>query len=219
MAPTLLSSSIERCHRLAVAAVYATAAITPQLFFTAEGYRVAGAPHSNTLALLAIGLIASAGAGFIAMLPIDARRERWGIKIAYMTVLVGVASLATAAPEIMRTSAVAAWGNFVLGVSGWGASAIVLTGLVALVLTTTRQPLRHHLAFPVLAFVPAAFAFAIARDGSYRVHPADSLNRMLLHVVPLAVLLVVSSITALAADADLPQHRDGDAPDPTRRRS
>ena len=59
------------------------------------------------------------------------------------------------------------------------------------------------LRFPLTTFVPFVFLMAYFREGSYRVGLADSLNRMIMHVVPLAILLLLILVTV------------GDRPEPT----
>jgi len=199
IAPTLLSSRIARRHRIAVAGIYGAAVLAPQLFFIAEGYRVAGEPHSNTLTLLPIGLVGATVALLLARLQVPPARERAWITLAYAVILVATAGMFVVSPEVMTASVRALWGNVAQGGGGWGGSILVLAVLLGTVLILTALPERRHLAFPVLTFIPAALLLALARDGAYRVDPADSLNRMLLHVVPLAVLLLTSTIVAGSA--------------------
>ncbi len=199
IAPTLLSSKIARRHRIILAATYAVTLIAPQLFFIAEGFRVADGPHPNTVALLVLGVMAGGSAVVVARLNLSHRVEQGALAVGYASILGSAAALAFVTPEIMHPSLRALWGNTVLGGGGWGVSLIALATLLALALIIDRPPQRHHLVFPVITFVPAALLFALARGSSYRIDPADSLNRMLLHVLPLAILVMTATIVAVSA--------------------
>ena len=82
------------------------------------------------------------------------------------------------------------------GDGGWGVSLVVLAVLAVAVLVLTDAPGRAVLRFPLTAFVPLSLLLAYLRDGAYRVGPGDSLNRMLLHLVPVAVLFVVTAFAS-----------------------
>ena len=74
----------------------------------------------------------------------------------------------------------------------WGASLVILGALVVVALAVSRGK-TAALRFPVTTFAPVALLLAYLRDeGAYRVGQYDSLNRMFIQVVPLAVLYVVA---------------------------
>jgi len=84
----------------------------------------------------------------------------------------------------------------VLGLGGWGVSMVVLAGLVAAAALLTNAPARIFIRFPLTSFVPVAFILAYLREDSYRVGITDSLNRMIFHILPVAVLFVASVATS-----------------------
>ena len=79
----------------------------------------------------------------------------------------------------------------------WGASLLVLAGVLVVAVLLRRVEHEQVWLFPLLTFVPLSVLLAFLREGAYRVGPGDSLNRMLLHVLPLAVLAV-----AVTADGE-----------------
>jgi hypothetical protein len=99
-------------------------------------------------------------------------------------------------PEILLNSLAATYANVVLGAGGWGLSLVVLGVLVGFTLIFCRDPLLHYLRFPVTASIPLFFLLPYFRDGAYRVGHGDSLNRMLIHIVPLAVLFVAAAASS-----------------------
>ncbi|HOL18040.1 MAG TPA: hypothetical protein PLY40_07120 [Bacillota bacterium] len=101
--------------------------------------------------------------------------------------------MAAGNPRLLYRSALATIQNLALDSGGWGVFPVLLGALLVAVLAFTDIPDRVYLRFPVTAFIPLAFMLAYFREGSYRVGPGDSLNRMLLHIMPLAILLVVSA--------------------------
>lgn len=96
-------------------------------------------------------------------------------------------------PAILINSLAATYENIVLGAGSWGFSLVGLGALVVITLIFARNPLLHYLRFPVTASVPLFFLLAYFREGAYRVGHGDSLNRMLIQIVPLAVLFIVSA--------------------------
>lgn len=73
----------------------------------------------------------------------------------------------------------------------WGVSLIVLALLAAQGAVALAVDRADALLFPVVTFVPLGLLLGVVRGGAgYRVGAGDSLNRMLVHVVPLLVLYV-----------------------------
>lgn len=99
-------------------------------------------------------------------------------------------------PRVLYDSAVATTHNAVLHATSWGLSLVVLGVLAACALLLTDATHRVHLRYPLTTFVPLVAILAYLRGGAYRIHEADSLNRMLIHIVPLAVLFVASAATS-----------------------
>lgn len=108
-------------------------------------------------------------------------------------------------PEVMRASLDATYQNVVGGAGSWGGSLVVLTALLILAWVFCRDASLSWLRFPVTAMVPMFFLLAYLREGAYRVGNGDSLNRMLIEIVPLAVLFVAA--TAVSARWGLPGWR------------
>lgn len=97
-------------------------------------------------------------------------------------------------PGVLTRSIDATWQNLGAGAGAWGTSLLSLGVLVAFSLLLAHGSSLHSLRFPVTMFLPIMLLLAYLRGGSYRVGPGDSLNRMLIQVVPLAVLFVAVSI-------------------------
>jgi membrane protein implicated in regulation of membrane protease activity len=61
----------------------------------------------------------------------------------------------------------------------------------------------------VTTFLPLVFLLAFLRDGAYRVGATDSLNRMWIQIIPLAVLYVMAAIALDRVDQVDGEDRDG----------
>ncbi len=87
---------------------------------------------------------------------------------------------------------------------------VMLVTLIAVVLVFFPAPGRIFLRFPLTTFLPLAFLLAYLRALPYRVGVADSLSRMFIQVVPLAILFVASAAAskgwASRSRGDEPQH-------------
>lgn len=102
-----------------------------------------------------------------------------------------LAGLALRDPAILVDSVDATIQNVVFGDGKWGSSLVLLGTLVAGAVVFLRSPGAANLRFPVTTFLPLAFLLAYLRDAAYRVGYGDSLSRMFMHIVPLAVLFVM----------------------------
>ena len=144
------------------------------------------------LGLLGLVLVVVAGGLGIA----DRFVGAWTLPMAHVGLWALVLVLAVRDPAILIDSAGATLRN-VLGDGAWGASLLVLAGVLVVAVLLRRVEHEQVWLFPLLTFVPLSVLLAFLREGAYRVGPGDSLNRMLLHVLPLAVLAV-----AVTADGE-----------------
>jgi hypothetical protein len=101
-------------------------------------------------------------------------------------------------PATFFSSWNAAIENVIMGKGLWGYSVIVLGLLFTGVLILTKAPERIFLRFPVTVFLPVGMLLAFLRGNPYRVSPIDSFNRMFLHIVPIAILFISSSLNSVS---------------------
>lgn len=92
------------------------------------------------------------------------------------------------APSILRESVRALWFNVMGPVGSWGVSFGIVVLLVVVAAASRPGESFGPLRLAVTTFLPVMFVLAFARGSAYRVGMADSLNRMIIEVVPLAVL-------------------------------
>jgi hypothetical protein len=190
--PTLLAAQVRMRHRVLACVTLAAATLLWNAYmvwvFADRGEEISRAIYGD----LAVGVAALVA---IAALPWVDRLRRpavllWTAELGLWLVLAGFAARR---PEILDESVRATVRNVVYPSSIWGSSLVVL-GLLVLVAIAVggADRLTAALRFPVTTFLPFAFLLAYLREeGAYRVGATDSLNRMFMHIVPLAVLYVV----------------------------
>lgn len=188
---------------------------------------------ARNLLQLVLGAAALAAPALVGRAPVRLRRL---VPIAAAAVL-GAALVAHAilAPHVLRRSVGATAINLV-DEGRWGGAFPILAVLVLVaVLAEVRARLRgeppdpawSRVRFPVVAFPVFGILLGLLRDAPFRIGPADSLNRMWLHVVPLVVLVVASGLSdeggarpaGAAAGAAAGGAEPGDARDVGRRRA
>jgi len=98
-------------------------------------------------------------------------------------------------PEMFSMSIFATIENIIMGKGLWGYSLIVLGVLFIGVLVLSKSSDQIFFRFPVTTFVPLGLLLAFLRGAPYRIGAIDSLNRMFLHILPITILFIVSSIT------------------------
>jgi hypothetical protein len=124
---------------------------------------------------------------------------RYGARLraAYVVgLLLVLGVLAAASPAIMRDSWRAFIANAVALDGYWGLGLVSVTAAVVAAGLLLRERDRVLVGLPIIAFLPQALLIAYLRDAAYRVAGGDSLNRMLIQVVPLMVMFVVVSLHA-----------------------
>lgn len=190
--PALVSERIPWRHRAMLLVALGVSMLVWQGFLAFEYVnRGKDIPFSAT-GLLALGIVA------ILTVPLLAWR-RLGKPLRYIPLLVEIVlwmALLVATirnPDILYQSVIATVENVVLNAGSWGVSLVVLGMIILGVLALTNAPDRIFLRFPVTSFVPLSLLLAYFRDAAYRVGNGDSLNRMLLHILPLAILFIVSA--------------------------
>lgn len=150
--------------------------------------------NSSLTAMAVVGVATVLAAGLVPAV------DRWRVDRGRL--LVGLHLLLWAAVGVLavRDSSILVGtaksiGRNILFAGGWGVSLLVLSGLLVIGLAVVRVAGERALLFPLLTFAPLAVLLNHARGGPGRVGPGDSLNRMLVHLLPLAVLVL-----ALLAD-------------------
>ena len=104
--------------------------------------------------------------------------------------------------SLLKRSILATIDNIFLDYGGWGSVLVLLIIISIGVMIFTKVSDFIILRFPITTFLPYVFLLAYLRDGAYRVGHGDSLNRMFLHIVPLAILFIIS--TAASEEWGLP---------------
>ena len=98
-------------------------------------------------------------------------------------------------PEMFFVSYNAMVENVIGGVGHWGYSFCILGILFVMTLLLSNAPDRVFLRFPVTTFIPLGLLLAFFRGSPYHAGASDSFNRMLFHIVPIAILFIASSAT------------------------
>lgn len=97
-------------------------------------------------------------------------------------------------PEMFSISVFATIENIIMGKGLWGYSLIVLGVLFIGVLILLKSSDQIFFRFPVTTFLPLGLLLAFLRGTPYRIGAIDSLNRMFLHILPITILFIVSSV-------------------------
>jgi hypothetical protein len=193
--PTWLSATIPARHRGLTMLVCGGTTLVWHAFMGVLVLAKGGTPSGQVIGGVAAG-------GLVLTL---IKLRRWGFPlrrpVSVLRLVEGVLWLALAAfavrdPDTLYQSLRATYINLVHGNGRWGYSLIVLGLLVFVALALL--PLRHKafLRFPLTTFAPLAFLLAYLREGAYRVGFADSLSRMFMQYVPLALLFVMAAMAA-----------------------
>jgi hypothetical protein len=193
LVPVIVSLSMPRSPVTVLVAAYAGSIL---LWWAAAVRHVVDHGPSSPAT---VALLAAAGVAILHVVAVDRSRRAVLQRVAPSLLIGGLLLGSIAVPvltgrtQVLSESLVATAEN--LGGAGlWGALPWALLPLLVVVGSALRLRDGMLLWLPVAGFVPLALLLATARDGAYRVGPGDSLNRMWMHVLVLAVVTLVLTV-------------------------
>ncbi len=147
----------------------------------------------SSLVLGAVAVVAL-GAGLAALKASLGELRRWLPAAGELGLWALLGALALRDSAILEDSLAAASTLFSPfdGVWGWTVWVYFAVGLG--LLAAGRFAGSEALRYPWTTFIPLVFVLAYARDGAYHVFLYDSLNRMLIEVLPVLVLFIAASV-------------------------
>lgn len=190
IAPLVLDAAVPRRRRQVVLVVLGVVVAAWQFGILLP--RVLVDPGQTGNSVVGLGLFGLALIGVAPLLGLLLPRIPRPLVLVHVTVWLGTIGLGLRELELVKDSVRATWTN-VTGEGLWGGSLLVLAALLVLALALRRVPAEPALVFPLVTFVPLALLLAILRGHAYRIGPGDSLNRMLVHLVPVVILVIALS--------------------------
>jgi hypothetical protein len=198
--PVLVAGSVPRRQRAALAGILGG---TVALWNGGLVGRYAGSDLPVSGSSVVMLLLGVAALGYAVLVARGTRTvdplPRWVLLATEAALWLAVLAGAVVMPDVLSDSLANTVENVVLGEGGWGVTLPVIVLLVLLVAAATREGDRVQLRLPMTAFLPLALTLAYVRhEGglAYRVGTSDSLNRMLLHFLPLALFYVATTACA-----------------------
>jgi hypothetical protein len=193
IAPLVLSGRVPGWWRAAQVGTFGLFTLTWQLFVAAS---ITSSPPMSVVAPAALGGLAIGVALLLLRWPLAVRRPRGWRTGLLLAVGILLAGLALRQPTILTESLAASWQNVILGAGHWGPSLGLLGLLVGITALFHRgDAATASLRFPLLATLPAVLLIAYLRGAAYRVGAGDSLSRMFIQFVPLAILYLAMAAT------------------------
>ncbi len=193
--PTLLDGRRALLERRALLAGLGLSMLLWQTWLAGVTYTIAGEITRSMIGMIAGAIVALAVVPLLGRPWLDRFSGRW-LLLVEAVLWLGLAVLAVRERQVLVDSVKATWENVVVGEGGWGPAFAASVLLAAIVVALTRSEHRVHLRFAVTTFVPLVYILAYLRDAAYRVAEADSLNRMIMQVLPLAIAVLVATIGA-----------------------
>ena len=172
-------------------------------------------PDWSSAGMMAVGVLMCVAAMLVRLVPWLKR----GLNVRGRTYLLGgveiflwlaLVPFTLRDPDLMWRSISATAKNQVVG--GWGVTVLALGAFAVLAAFMLRNHWTTYLRFPVTTFLPLVFLLAFLRDGGYRIGATDSLNRMWIQIIPLAVLYVLSAIALDRVDRGSPDDNATEQP-------
>lgn len=193
--PALLDSSRALVERRVLLGGLGVSIVLWQGWLAGVTLTIAGELTRSMMGMIAAGVIALAAIPLLGRGWIDRHGIRW-LFVVEIGLWLGLIVLAVRERQVLVDSVKATWENVVVGGGGWGPvfTVTVLLGAILVALTASKH--RVHVRFAVTTFVPLVYILAYLRDAAYRVAEADSLNRMIVQVLPLAIAAVVVTVGA-----------------------
>jgi hypothetical protein len=189
IAPVIAASSIARATR---AILLGTLGVSTTAWFAfASGIKGSrGYPMGTSGVMVAVGIAICVAAAVVAIGRLALLESK--VPIAYEMGMLGIMlGMACVEPRILVGSLHATYYNAFGWRSVWGFCLTLLLVLMPIAMYAARGARLSALRMPLTMFFPIAVLLAYGRGSPYRVAAADSLNRMLIEVVPLTVAFVL----------------------------
>lgn len=191
IAPSLLSSRLKVSQKAVLLASFGLTTIVQQgLIIT-----IYNGINASIIGFLGLG-IASLLAIPLLSWRIIQKKPLLTLTIIELAIWLSLAIGSFIKPAIFVDSLKATIKNTALGEGGWGVSLILLGCLLTITLLLVRFPNSIFIRFPITTFIPVAFMLGFLRGTAFRVGEYDSLNRIIIQVVPLIVLFIAISAVA-----------------------
>jgi hypothetical protein len=131
-----------------------------------------------------------------------------------VTLLVAPAGFVVFNPSILARSASTTAQNLFFVANSRGIGSVLLISLSLVLSSAVSDRVTVHARYVLTTAVPLVFLLVYLRDGDYRVHEADSLNRMVMQFLPLLAFCVgarASFLMKLAEDRGLVRSQRSEA--------
>ena len=211
LVPLLLNTKIPWKKRALPAFVLGVSMIAWQGYVSTVDYQSSGAVSAESYGLLVAG-VALIFAIPLLKIKLTERTQRNLIWTAEGGLLASLMFLTFLNPVVLRNALSATYQNVVFGSWGWSLLFLGFVGILAIILL--KFPRQAHLRFPLTTFIILGFLLAYLRTGDilestggYRVGNGDSFNRMLMQIVPLAVLYIIVVVASGTARYRLKKSR------------
>ncbi len=200
--PFLVSSKVSWKHRTLLLVVLGFSVLTWYGFLWIKYYGSGQLVPLSVVGMFSFGLVSVLIAPLLAWRKIDKLLPHSLIltELGLWLVLIALA-FRNFAP--LYYSILATIDNIFLGYGGWGSFLVLIILIAAVLMVFTKAENMVYLRFPLTTFFPFAFLLVYLRESAYRVGHGDSLNRIFLHIVPLALLFIIS--TAISERWGLPE--------------
>lgn len=195
LVPTLLDARRELRERRMLLLGLGVAMLLWQGWLAAVTYTIAGEITRSMIGMIAGAIVAIAVVPLVGRRWLDRFAARW-LLLVEVGLWLALVALAVRERQVLVDSVKATWENVVIGEGGWGPAFAISALLGVILVALTRSEHRVHVRFAVTTFVPLVYILAYLRDAAYRVAEADSLNRMIMQVLPLAIAILVATVGA-----------------------
>lgn len=207
LAPALLDASRSLRARSWLLIAMGSTMTVWQVFLIIIAYAVGSEATRPMLGMLALAVLLFVAIPVLHWHWLSAESSRL-LVVAELGLWAALVVLALRRPTVFLESAYATWQNIISDGGSWGPAFVLLLIIGVIVVTVVRTQKRIDVRFTLTTFVPLVYILAFLRDAAYRVAEADSLNRMVIQLVPVLILLIAS---AADPDSRLFWRREGDA--------
>lgn len=195
LVPLVVSPGILPTYKRLLALSVGLAIVLSQSVNIIVRYQQGGDISKYSLALLFLGIVVMALSHF-ADWKLLYKNPRFSLIIAGAGAAFVLTALFVRDTSVLIDSLVATYHNVMVNLSPWGFSLVILITMFMACLFLASYKNRMYLTFTIIGFFIAVFVVAYLRGSPYRVASADSLNRMLIQIVPLLILFIVTSLYA-----------------------
>lgn len=190
--PFLFTNKISFIAKSCILISFGASVVLQQSFIIEKTIAINRAISIERIGLLSVGIFSLISVPFF-LIQLNEKTNRFFLYSAEVLLWFTLLIFFINDPKLLHDSVSATIQNIVFNKGGWGYSIVIIFIITFFSLLFFKFKDQIYLRYCITTFIPLSFIMAYLRGASYRVGVTDSLNRMIMQILFLAVFFITVS--------------------------